>query len=258
MPDQIIRAAVPHIFRRPVLYVSPSSPMLEVATFLAIGPQIYADGLVVLEKDKLVGRISGWSLANHILERKEKWLDTKAAEIVDSLDQPIDADEPLSKALEIFSTTRFAFVPIGVGGQVAAFLSARDLLGTVSSKRKVSEIASPIVTVTADMAVQSALLFMVEKGIRNLVVRNGGIRFANDRKVLEYLLSHEARKIVSEDGFDALNRIAIQDIGLTRGKEIDSHMTSAEAAKVMADTNPPCLFVQDRILTPWDLVVRVA
>ena len=42
----IIDAAA-HIFRRPCLFVNPTAQMLQIATFLAIGPQIYVDGLVI-------------------------------------------------------------------------------------------------------------------------------------------------------------------------------------------------------------------
>ena len=47
----IIDAAA-HIFRRPCLFVDPTDKMLQIATFLAIGPQIYADGLVVIDDKK--------------------------------------------------------------------------------------------------------------------------------------------------------------------------------------------------------------
>ena len=44
-----IRAAAPQIFRRPLLFVNPDDSILQVATFLAPGLQIYVDGLVVLD-----------------------------------------------------------------------------------------------------------------------------------------------------------------------------------------------------------------
>lgn len=254
--SQTIRAAAPHIFKRPVLSVGPSASMLEVATFLAIGPQIYADGLLVIDGSRLAGRIGGWSIANHILEKKEGWLQASAADVMEPFDSPLDADGPLSRALEVFTATRFAFVPVAAGGEVAAFLTARDLLGAVSSTKKVAELASPVVSVPGGMSVPDAIKFMVEKGIRNLVVRNGSTRFANDRKVLEYMLSYEARKLVAEGGFGALGQVAISDVGLAKGVEISQNMTAGEAARVMAGTNPPCLFVQGRILTPWDLVMK--
>ena len=39
-------------FRRPFLFVEPNSRLLKTATFLAIGPQIYVDGLIVIDKGR--------------------------------------------------------------------------------------------------------------------------------------------------------------------------------------------------------------
>jgi CBS domain-containing protein len=106
------------------------------------------------------------------------------------------------------------------------------------------------------MNIPDALRFMVDNGIRVLVVRNGGTRFANDRKVLEYMLGHEARKMVAKGGFGALGNVTIADVGLAQGVEISPGATAGEAARAMAGTNPPCLFAQGKILTPWDLVMK--
>ncbi|MGC1928471.1 MAG: hypothetical protein WA667_05805 [Candidatus Nitrosopolaris sp.] len=38
-----------HIFKRPFLFVEPNTRMLQIATFLAIGPQIYVDGVIVMD-----------------------------------------------------------------------------------------------------------------------------------------------------------------------------------------------------------------
>ena len=53
--ERPISDIVPHIFKRPVLSVRQADSLLQVGTFLAIGPQIYVDGLVVLDGQKPVG-----------------------------------------------------------------------------------------------------------------------------------------------------------------------------------------------------------
>jgi hypothetical protein len=50
--ERPITDIVPHIFKRPVLSVSPTDSLFQVGTFLAIGPQIYVDGLVVVDGQK--------------------------------------------------------------------------------------------------------------------------------------------------------------------------------------------------------------
>jgi predicted transcriptional regulator len=58
-----------HVFKRPILSVSPADSLLQVGTFLAIGPQMYVDGLVVLDCKKPIGRIGGQYIIQYILQQ---------------------------------------------------------------------------------------------------------------------------------------------------------------------------------------------
>ena len=62
-------AAPPHIFRRPFLFVESNTQMLQIATFFAIGPQIYVDGITVIDEvqKRPVGRISSKHIISSIL-----------------------------------------------------------------------------------------------------------------------------------------------------------------------------------------------
>jgi CBS domain-containing protein len=257
MKEVTIRAAAPQIFRRPLIYVGPNDAMIHAATFLAIGPQIYVDGLVVLDSGRLVGRIGGWQLASHMLEKKEKWLDGQAGDIMEPLEKALDADAPLKDALSIFSETHFAFMPISSGANVVASLSIRDLLAIVDKERKAGQQASALTTVSEQMSVADALKFMVEKGVRNLVaLRNDGPYVINDRRVLEFLLGHEARQLVAEKGFSVLAGVPLSRIGFYKGKVIAPEENTGTAAKMLSEVGTPCVFAGERILTPWDLVMK--
>src|SRR5215831_10395236 len=80
----IIDAAA-HIFRRPCLFVNPTDRMLQIATFLDIGPQIYADGLVVIDdKKKPIGRIDSKHIISSIIDmRYPECLELTASQIMD-------------------------------------------------------------------------------------------------------------------------------------------------------------------------------
>jgi CBS domain-containing protein len=142
----------PHIFTRPFLSVEPNTRMLQIGTYLAIGPQIYVDGLVVMsEKDKLqssrpVGRIGCKHIISNLLESDyPAWLETEASQIMDNTVVALEMDSTLSSALEVFDKTRFAFAPIvanrdnGRDGEigssslvVTAAFAIRDILSKVS------------------------------------------------------------------------------------------------------------------------------
>jgi CBS domain-containing protein len=261
MQNITIREVAPHIFQRPLLYVGPSDSMLQVATFLATGPQIYVDGLVVLEgRKRLMGRIGGYALASHILTTREKWLEGRASDLVEPLEHPLQEDDPIENALRIFMETRFAFMPVASKGEIVASLSIRDLLGVARGIRtQVNELASPLLTIDNDASVLDALRFMVDKGVRNLVfaTRDDGSHYViNDRKVLAYLLCPQTKELVSRKSFEVLAHIKLSSLGAVRGKQVDEKSTVGSAAHLFSDIGITCLFSGNRILTPWDIVMK--
>jgi CBS domain-containing protein len=253
-----IKEAAPKIFRRPTLCISPDDPLFQAVTFLATGPQIYADGLVVLHGKRLVGRIGGYALASHILHTRERWLEGKAADIAETIPHPLQESDAVGKALEIFAKTRFAFMPVALGEQLVASLSIRDLLGAAGRiEQKAGSLASRLITIDGDASVVDALKFMVERGVRNLVSMEDEDPYViNDRKVLGYLFGPKTRERISVTGFDSLEKVRLQSLGLTRGRRIDPEISSYDAARLLSDVETSCLFASDKILTPWDLVMK--
>lgn len=253
-----IRKAAPHIFRRPLLFVAPSDSVLQAATFLAIGPQIYVDGLVVIKGSTLAGRIGGYSLAKHLLNTKEKWLEYKAVDIAEPLNEPFRDIDLLEQVFHLFAETKFAFVPVSTEGEIAASLSIRDLLGVASNlKTVVDEIASPATTIKNNASVLDGLEMMVEEDVRNLVfIENGNQYVINDRKVLEYILGHESRSLVSRSGFDALAGIKLKQLGAIRGTQVDPKSSAGSIAPLLSTLGTSCVFVGGKIITPWDVVMK--
>ena len=189
--DIKIKNAAPHIFTRPFLFVEPNTRMLQIGTFLAIGPQIYVDGLVVIsENDKRqrsrpVGRIGCKHIISKLLDSDyPDWLETKASQIMDSTLGALEMDSTLSSALEVFDKTRFAFAPIvanrdnerdGEIGQhsmvVTAALAIRDILPLIAKANitiPIKKISSPLVSVDGNTSIINALRYMIRTGIRNI------------------------------------------------------------------------------------------
>jgi hypothetical protein len=154
--DIQIKDAAPHIFRRPFLFVEANTPMLQIATFLAIGPQIYVDGLVVIsdndkgQRTSPIGRIGSKHIISNLLDSDyPDWLETKASQIMDSTVGALEMDSMLSSALEVFDKTRFAFAPI-----VANRDNERD-----------GEIGSSSLVVTAALAIKDILPLIAKANI---------------------------------------------------------------------------------------------
>ncbi|MFB5600043.1 MAG: CBS domain-containing protein [Nitrososphaeraceae archaeon] len=141
--DNDILSTFPEIMNRPTLSVNPNDNLFKIATFFAIGPSIYADGLVVVDRllnnkklikdeniekkeknnESVLGRIGGKHIILNIIS---PWLiepdsyypqclfAKKAVNIMEKIttDQIIGFKTSLNSVLEIFRKTKFAFIPI--------------------------------------------------------------------------------------------------------------------------------------------------
>jgi CBS domain-containing protein len=310
----IIDAAA-HIFRRPCLFVNPTDQMLQIATFLAIGPQIYADGLVVIDdKKKPIGRISSRHIISNIIDvGYPKCLQLTALQIMDDYTGSLDKNSSLSKVIQIFYKTKFAFVPITTNNnsskkvgstfdsiseadaeeeqEVIASISIRDILPIIAKMnidRPIKDLCSPLISVDKNSSIRYAIDLMIKHGIRNIGIRkdnNKGdnnsktnnhnnqnrntklLRALNDRKILEFLLSHNGRNIMHANGINGLAEIDISNhLDILSIKEAKCDTTTSNAAELLMDIHNPCLILEGKersnsddysIVTPWDIVMKI-
>jgi CBS domain-containing protein len=290
-----INDAAAHIFRRPYLFVNPTAHMLQIATFLAIGPQIYVDGLVVInESKKPIGRIGSKHIISNILRiGYPDWLETTAGQIMDDFAGTVDMNSPLSKAIEIFDKTRFAFVPIitkddnsrdSEAAEVVASLSIRDILPLIAKtniNRPIKDVCSSLISVDKNTSIRNAIDFMMKQGIRNIGIKedNDGndygtnddnnnntkfLRIINDRKILEFLLSHNGREVMDSNGIAGLADIdIINHLDMISAMRMKYNTTTSRAAELLMDIHNPCLILEEEgekkdnsIVTPWDIVMK--
>ena len=312
MADQLARLKVKDVFndsaKRQFLYVYPNTKLLEVVTFLAIGPEIYVDGVVVVTEENLngkkiqipVGMIGGKNVMRNMLESMFGWKEdffgeVTASEIMVEITQSnlVDLESPLSKVIDAFRRTRFAFVsvisttkeyntnkPIIIGT-----LTIRDFLPLIANKiiqlnhdepeGIIYQIASPTVSVNKDSSIREAIKVMVDKGIRNIGIRDcdqdyekeehnekrnvkekssDTVCIVNDRKIMEFLLSRKRRE-ESNPIFGSVSDLDIIQVHATK-----SHITLVEAARYLMDIKNPFMVLDgnEYIVTPWDLVMKAA
>jgi predicted transcriptional regulator len=303
LSDIRIKDAAPHILKRPILFVEPNTRMLQVATFLATGPEIYVDGLFVIDdkvkRGKPIGRISSRRIISSILDfGYPDCMQKNASQMMDGLVMPLEMDSPLKKALEVFKTTGFAFVPIiaksddveGPSLRIAASLSIRDILPLIAKANlsiPVKEFASRLVSVSGKSSIRNALDHMLNKSIRNIgisveflyqidsSIKGGDERgkeanlchIINDRKILEFLLSHNGRQVLLKDGIAGLADININNnLDMISPTTVKSYTTVSRVAELFMDMHNPCLILESNekeskenryIITPWDIVMKL-
>ena len=308
--DQLARLKVKDVFndsaKRQFLYVYSNTKLLEVVTFLAIGPEIYVDGVVVVAEENLdgkkmqtpVGMIGGKNVMRSLLEntfagKKDFFGEVTASEIMVEVTQSdlVDLESPLSKVIDTFRRTRFAFVPVisttkehnTLKPIIIGTLTIRDFLPLIANKKIqlnhdepegiIYQIASPTVSVNKDSSIREAISVMVDKGIRNIGIReceqdyekeahnekqnvkeksSGTLCIVNDRKIMEFLLSHKRRE-KSNPIFGS-----VSDLDIIQMRATKSHITMVEAAQYLMDIKNPFMVLDgnEYIVTPWDFVMK--
>jgi predicted transcriptional regulator len=258
--DIPLRDSVPQIFKRPYLSVLPDSTLMQIAPFMAIGPQIYVDGLVVIQGEKAIGRIGSKQILLTIINSKHPdWLEKTASQIMDSSEISLEMDSPLSRAIDIFNQTSFAFIPITNSGLVVASLSVRDILPIIITTNlhvSLKDISSPLLLSSEGTNLKVALNTMFQKKIRNIIVRsNNGYYIINDRKILEFLFSQKGRKIMSANNL-GIQAVEINLLDKLPAIRVSDNTTVSKAAELLMDINTPCLLLNKSIVTPWDIVMK--
>jgi CBS domain-containing protein len=272
----------PYIFKRPFIPIVLDTPLYQFSVFLAIGPEIYVDGLVVVEKNnqQIVGRLGSRNILSHLLNtRYSEWRSTTADQIMERSykeeDEMININSPVSKVIELFKKTKFAFTPIITKeGNVVAILTIRDFLSIVKDKDNaettpISQISSKLTSIDKNTDVLKTIDIMLKKGIRNIgITKNKNkssaevIGVINDRKILEFLLSYSGRQIMRD-----LEQKTISHIRLTRltenldiypMREVSQDISIKSAATLLTEMERPFLILEgkDKIVTPWDIVMK--
>lgn len=270
----------PQIFKRPFIPIVLDTPLYQFSVFLAIGPEIYVDGLVVLEKtnQQVVGKLGCKNILSHLLNTSySEWRSTTADQIMERSykeEEMIDIDSPVSKVIDLFKKTKFAFTPIiNKERNVVAILTIRDFLPLVKNKDNaetipISQISSKLSSIDKNTDVLKAIDIMLKKGIRNIGITKSKnkpsevIGVINDRKILEFLLSHTGRQIMKDLEQKTISHIRLarltENLDIYPMREVPQDISIKVAANLLTEMERPFLILEgkDKIVTPWDIVMK--
>ena len=116
---------------------------------------------------------------------------------------------------------------------------------------------------------------MIRTGIRNIGInedvysylygKSKVLRIVNDRKILEFLFSHNGREILHKNGTAGLGDInIINHLDMMSITQVKPNTTASKAAELLMDIHTPCLISEEvreeetnnYIVTPWDVVMK--
>jgi hypothetical protein len=86
----------------------------------------------------------------------------------------------------------------------------------------------------------------------------------NDRKILEFLLSHDGRTVLRKNGIAGLADLNIVDnLDIISPTTVKSDTTVTRTTELLMDIHNPCLILEDNgkgehnyVVTTWDIVMK--
>ena len=116
--------------------------------------------------------------------------------------------------------------------------------------RPIKDLSSSLISVDKNSSIRYVIDLMIKQGIRNIGIRGDNenisktdnhndhnrktklLRIINDRKILEFLLSHNGRNIMHANGIDGLADIDIIDhLDILSIKKIKCDTTASKASR---------------------------
>jgi len=253
--DLTIQDAFPHIFNKGTVYVAPDTPIRNIALFLIPLRELYTSGIVVMENNIPIGRISPTHILKKVVENGyPQCLAATAKDVMVSIVRDVRATFTLRAVLEIFRDTKFGFSPVMKNELLAGTISTRDFLPFIVKmgvERPANAIASDLIYINHKISIENTLRIMFEEDIRKIAIKEKDqVTIVDDRSLLGYLFSWETGKPNALDvDIDVLPKSNVANFQHT--------ISISKAAEELLVKNLPCSISEDKIITPWDFVMKV-
>ncbi|MBI2005758.1 MAG: CBS domain-containing protein [Nitrosopumilales archaeon] len=253
--DLTIQDEFPHIFNRGTVYVAPDTPIRNIALFLIPLREIYTSGIVVMENNIPIGRISPTHILKKVVENGyPQCLAATAKDVMVSIVKEVRATFTLRAVLEIFRDTKFGFSPVMKNELLAGTISTRDFLPFIVKmevEQPANAIASDLIYINPRISIENTLRIMFEEDIRKIAIKEKNqVTIVDDRSLLGYLFSWETGKPNALDvDIDVLPKSNVANFPHT--------ISISKAAEELLVKNLPCSISEDKIITPWDFVMKV-
>lgn len=242
------------LFSSPVVSIRTIDTVGDAASLLAHNIEYFTSTLVVTKDNLPVGMIGGADLLDAIIKNPKLSDKTLVKEIMNHNLTTITKQTKLSELLKIWIQTRraFAIVPNQYGRYSA--ISARKLLeigALCKTDMKISNIPKKkIITFSNDYTIRDIITSMFKNKTRKLILENT-LLFISDRIITEKI-SREPKHLQNINDFLDTN---VNTWKLESVKKVSKELKIPEACKIMYGMLHPYLITEDRVISPWDIVM---
>jgi CBS domain-containing protein len=257
LKDKSLEEVLPEsIFSTPAVSIRVEDTLGEAAILLPHHLETLTDSLVATSNDKPVGIIGGIEVLEGILKNQtaEFLNKTKIGDVMSKNIVIMNSKNKFSELVNQWLQTRraFAIIPNQYNGY--SVISARKILEIATSFKINTTVSSiptkKIITFRKNDSVRHIIQRMFEFGTRKLMLE-GTSFYINDRIIIQKLVRDFN---CLRDGQDFLGMNS--DIfSLEEVKNVSGNVTITEACKIMQDMKSPYLRIDDKVISPWDVVL---
>ena len=259
-----IREAFPTLLERPRLEVKPDYPLLLVLYLLRMR-EIDAVPLAATGESKDRAVFGFTSLAKLLTLGPSGFsaLLKKPCRVVSDVLPSLSADDQVGSLLDAFARRRVGFAMVHATGKTkvdADLVSLSDLLtlyrrGTMKTELRIRDIGNPTFSLPPGTSIRTALRAMFRRRHRRVFI-NEERRYISDRDIMDRLFNP-----VAVDDFESGERdpLALQIGKLPRASpsRISRDESVFNAVRKLDGDHTTCLLTtNDRVVTPWDLVMK--
>jgi CBS domain-containing protein len=255
--DKSLEEVLPEsIFSTPAVSIRIEDKLGEAAILLPHHLETLTDSLVATSNDRPVGVIGGIEVLEGILKNQtpEFLNNTKIGDVMSKNLIIINSKSKFSDLVNQWQKTRRAFAIIPNQYKGYSVISARKILEVGTTFKINTTISSiptkKIITFHKNDTVRQIIQRMFDNKTRKLVLE-GTSSYVNDRIIIEKLVRDFD---CLRDGRDFLEMNS--DIfSLEEAMHVKGNITITDACKIMQDMKSPYLRIDDKVITPWDMVL---
>jgi len=261
----IIGSAFPGIMEREYHILKPDFPLPHALYFLKMKD---IDGIPITHQDPNVRRVVlGFSGLNELLRLGPKafsdLLKAPCEQVSDEL-PVVGVEEEVGTLLDTFVGRKLGLAlvrEVSPGNQSRdSLISLTEFLdlygtGTISSGLLVDDVGTPIFSMRGETPLRAALEAMFTHGYRRVFIE-GEETYLSDRDLVNDILSPKVIAELGKDGADDVLSFPINKMKKSIPISVPPRMSLKDAAFTLGRQRGRCLSSGDKVVTPWDIVVK--
>ncbi len=247
--DLTIEDTLMSIFKRQYFFVYADESVYMAAVCLIPSIEVYLDGVIVIDDNKVIGRIGSKDILKGYSRFGIDVFNYKIEEIMYRNEDNLKVDSSIRDIIDDIIKNGVGFAPI-INNGVIAIVSIYDILKVILKLElniPLIGLGSKIITIDSNTSIEDALDIMIKNNIRRLFIKDDIYYTITDRIILNFIIENSINTIDVSN--TPLNQLKIKAITLDVNKCIKDVILA-----LLKNPPPSSVIVNENVITPMDII----